>query len=391
MSVAMSAGARAVAAYLFAYFAYVGLTNPYMPLYADHLGYTAAQIGYLTAAMQALRIVLPNIWGHVADTTGRPERLMAATALTAAVLFAGFLFVEQFWAFFVVMMLVQLFVSAQAPLAETLAVDALKGDISLYGRLRLWGSLGFVVLVLAGGPFFEWAGIGWWPQAGLLLIVIVVLAAVRIPGSGQVHDHSAAPSFWGQLKRPDVAFYFASAFFMVAAHSAMYAFYSLYLDRHGYSKAMIGFLWAVGVVFEIAVFWTQRRWITNASLYGLLLVSLAVAVPRFALIAAFPSSLPLLLLAAALHAITFAVHHSCCIGILQRWFAGALAARGQATYFSVSYGVGGTVGALAASRLWEGIAPSAAFWMASVLCALGLVTGYLSMRAHRRFADESGA
>ncbi len=338
--------------------------------------------------MQALRIIAPNVWGHIADATGRRERLMTITASIACVCFAAFLWVRSFAWFFAVLMAAQIFIAAQAPLAEASSVDALKGDISRYGRLRLWGSIGFIVAVGLGGPFFEQVGIAWWPYAGVVLMLLVAIMAYRLPETGHVYAHRVSPSVFGQLKRPHIALFFASAVFMVGAHSSLYAFYSLYLQGYGYSKTAIGLLWAIGVMFEVAMFFWQKRWMSRYTLSVLLIGSMAVAIGRFAVMAAFAQYVWLLIFAAALHAVTFAIHHSACMATLQRWFAGPLQARGQALYFSFSYGLGGTAGALGAAFVWEQINPAAAFWMSSGLALIGLLCMGGSLRLHRPDTSE---
>jgi PPP family 3-phenylpropionic acid transporter len=373
---------------MFAYFAYAGLSGTFITLYADSLAFTALQIGWLVAAQQVLRTVAPNFWGHLADTRGDRRGILLFTISVAFCVFIAFLFVRDFWLFIVVLIVAQFFMAAQAPLSESIAVDTLRGDMSRYGRIRLWGSLGFILAVTVAGPFFEHVGIQTWPAVSLALLACAVFAVWRLPRQerqAQASAQARPPSFWAQLKRRDVALFFVSAFFMIGAHGALYAFFSLYLKEAGYSKTWIGVLWSIGVVFEVGVFYWQRHWINRMSLYTWLIVSIAVATLRFALIAVFAQSLVILLVAQALHAITFAVHHSASLAIMQRWFAGPLQARGQATFFSVSYGLGCSVAAVGAAWVWEKISPPAVFWCASVACIAAALFAAASLRAHARF------
>jgi MFS transporter, PPP family, 3-phenylpropionic acid transporter len=376
-----------IRAVMFTYFAYAGLSGTFITLYADSLTYTALQIGWIVAAQQALRIVAPNFWAHLADATGQRKRVMLGTICAAAAAFAAFLVVRDFWLFLLTLVIVQVFQAAQAPLAEAAAVDALAGDMSRYGRIRLWGSVGFIIAVTAAGPLFEHAGIGWWPAVSLALLLLTAVAIARLPAlpaASHAQAGKKTPSFLAQLKRRDVALFFASAFFLVGAHGALYAFFSLYLHQAGYSKTWIGVLWAIGVIFEVGVFYWQRHWIGRRSLYFWLTASIAVAVLRFALIALFVQSLAVLLFAQALHAITFAVHHSASLSIMQRWFAGPMQARGQAVFFSVAYGLGCSVAALGAGWIWEKVTPSAVFWAASIGSVLAAVCAVGSLREHAR-------
>src|SRR5690606_29412653 len=133
-----------------------------------------------------------------------------------------------------------------------------------------------------------------------------------------------------RLAERGVQAFFASAFLMMFAHAALYAFFSLFLVELGYSKTAIGLLWALGVLAEIAVFWFQRGLFQRYSALRLLDASLLAAALRFTMIGLSAAWLPALLLAQLLHALTFGVHHSASIATLQHWFDPSQQARAQA-------------------------------------------------------------
>jgi PPP family 3-phenylpropionic acid transporter len=167
---------------------------------------------------------------------------------------------------------------------------------------------------------------------------------------------------------------------MIFAHGALYTYFSLHLAALGYSKSAIGAMWVVGVIVEIGFFFVQGRVFARFDAFRLLAASFALAALRFALIAEAAEVVALLVFAQALHAATFAVHHSASILTLQRWFHGRATARGQALYVSIGYGVGGTAGSLLAAWLWSALGASAAFLSSSVAALLG----WLAVRRARR-------
>jgi PPP family 3-phenylpropionic acid transporter len=161
----------------------------------------------------------------------------------------------------------------------------------------------------------------------------------------------------------------------------MYAYLSLYLAQLGYSKTAIGVFWVLGVAVEIAVFYVQGRLFRRFDLLVLVEASLLLAAVRFFLIAEFAAIVALLVVAQVLHAATFGVHHSASVMTIQRWFPGRAAARGQALYISIGYGVGGTAGSLVAAWLWSFAGPAEAF-LSSTLAAL---LGWLAVRRARQY------
>jgi PPP family 3-phenylpropionic acid transporter len=139
----------------------------------------------------------------------------------------------------------------------------------------------------------------------------------------------------------------------VLSHISIYVFFSLYLDSLGYSKTMIGVLWAMSVAVEVVWFFTQSRWLPRLPLTGWLVACSAVMLLRMSMTAAWADVLWVLLLAQTLHAITFATHHTVCIALISQHFPGRLRGRGQALYTVVAYGFPGVLGALLGGLLSE--------------------------------------
>lgn len=366
------------ALFFFAYYGYVGVFSPYASLYFADKNISATQIGILMSMMQVMRIFGPNLWGWVADHTRRRVLVLRLTSVAAAAIFTGMFWGESFAYFFVLLIVLNLFTSAQGPLSEAQMLSAMHGDLTHYGRLRLWGSVGFIFAVMVSGQLLDAFGITLMPTIALLLLLLVVVAAAGMREEvQQVHPH-AMPSVRALLKQREVLAFFASTFLMVAAHAALYVYFSLYLAQIGYSKTVIGLMWSLGVIAEILFFYWQAPIFRRYSLRALMLLSLAVGVVRFALIGFAADSLLLLLFAQLLHAATFGVHHSASVAALQRWFAGPLQARGQALYISVSYGLGGSLGGLLLSACWDKFGAASVYTLASGLCAIGWVAAWLS-------------
>ena len=199
----------------------------------------------------------------------------------------------------------------------------------------------------------------------------------------RVSHSGKPPALLAVLRKKEVLAFFASTALMVSAHASLYTFYSLYLEKQGYSKTVTGLMWSVGVVAEVLCFYYQaplfKRWGARRLMYA----CLALGVLRFAMIGAGAQSLAMLVLAQLMHAATFALHHSASVQTMQRWFSGPLQARGQALYISISYGVGASIGSLALTQVWESAGPPAIYYVASGLVAAAAVAAALSYRWQR--------
>ncbi|TXT33255.1 MAG: MFS transporter PPP family 3-phenylpropionic acid transporter [Comamonadaceae bacterium] len=239
------------------YFAHIGFFNPYLPLWLKDLGLSVFDISLLIAVQSATRLLAPYAWGAVSDHTGERVKLLRLGAGVALFSSLGLFFDLGFWWLAAVLLLMFTHTSFMMPMSEAAMAHLVSSggafDAHRYGRVRLWGSLGFLVTVLLAGSWFEAFGMAHFPLWTALTLLAV----------GPV------------LRSRPVQWLFASMFFHVLAHMSIYVFFSLYMDHLGYSKTVIGLLWAVSVLAEIVWFFTQSRWLPRLSLSGWLLLCAA--------------------------------------------------------------------------------------------------------------------
>lgn len=367
-------------AFYFSYYSFVGVFPTFVSLYLAFRGISPFEIGILMSLMQAMRIVGPNLWGWMADWTGQRARVLQFTAGAALVAFTGFFFGGSFWYFAFFMIAVNLFTSAQGPLSDALILSEMQGNMSRYGQLRLWGSVGYVFMTAASGFVLDWAGIGLMPYVGAVILGAVLAVSLCLYQSPQTLVARKAVSIWQVAKKREVIAFMVSGCFMLAAHGAIYSFYSLYLSVLGYSSVTIGLMWAIGASAEILFFIYQAPIMKRFGIRAIMLASLFLAVVRFAMIGFGAESFIILLIAQLLHAATFGAHHVTSILSIQKWFAGPLQARGQALFISASYGVGGTLGGFFLSWIWKDVSPEAVYWVASGLAAIAFIAAWQSFR-----------
>jgi MFS transporter, PPP family, 3-phenylpropionic acid transporter len=356
------------------YFAHIGFFNPYLPLWLKELGFSLLAISVLTSVQSASRLFAPYLWGSLSDRTGERVRLLRYGATVALVLSTGLWFDLGGVGLFVVLLLMFTHTSGMMPMSEAALAHLVSHggafNARRYGRVRLWGSLGFLVTVVAAGVWFERFGLVHFPAWTLATLAAVALSVWLLPDFREpAHADEVQPSVWPVLRQPPVRWFFAAVFFHVLAHIFIYVFFSLYLDSLGYSKTVIGLLWALSVVIEIGWFFTQGRWLPRLSLSAWLVLAAALMALRMGLTAGFPLVWPVLLVAQALHAITFAAHHTVCIALLSHHFPGRLRGRGQALYTVVGYGLPGVVGGVAGGLLSSALGLASVFWLSSA-CAV---------------------
>jgi MFS transporter, PPP family, 3-phenylpropionic acid transporter len=361
--------------YLF-YFASLGAMLPFWGPYLKARGFDPAEIGELMAVIMVSKLIAPNILGWIADHTGHRMPIVRLASLLAVLCFIGVFYVQGFWWLAIVMMLFSFFWNASLPQFEAVTMSHLKDRIQHYSRIRLWGSIGFILTVGLLGMLLERQGVEVVPQMVLLLYIGIFLISLIVPEKGAFHPAAEQGSIMQVLRRPEVLALLIVTFLMQASHSTYYAFYSIYMEEAGYSSSAIGELWALGVIAEVGVFLIMHRLLQRWGARRVLIASLAIAVVRWALVGLAPENLPLVLLAQLMHAATFGTFHAAAIHLIHHYFVGRHQGRGQALYSSVSFGAGGAVGSLLSGYLWSGIGPAATYGVAAGYALLAVFVAW---------------
>ena len=369
------------------YFAHIGFFNPYLPLWLQELGLSILAISVLVSVQAATRLFAPYGWGWLSDRTGERIQLMRYSACAALLASTGLWWDGGVNWLFGVLLLMFMHTSAMMPMSEAAMAHLVTQDgvfnARRYGRIRLWGSVGFLVTVMVAGVFFERAGMHHFPAWTVATMLAVTVSVFCLPDLKEaIPAHALRVNVMPVLRQRAVQWFFASVFLHVLSHIGIYVFFSLYLDSLGYSKTMIGLLWALSVVVEIGWFFTQSRWLPRMSLPAWLVFCSVAMVLRMGLTASSAQVLVLLLLAQVLHALTFATHHTVCIALLSQHFSGRLRGRGQALYTVIGYGFPGVIGGLAGGMLSTHYGLSSVYWASMVISALAVACALGAWRHH---------
>lgn len=369
--------------FYFTYFMVLGAMIPYFPLYLKSLDLDAWQIGVMISVMVGTKIVAPNLWGWLADYTGRRMLVIRLGCLMAVVSFCG-IFLQQPGQpspglLVLVIFLYSFFWNAVLAQFEAVTLFYLGERAYLYSRIRLWGSIGFIAAVALFGCLFDRIPLSFFPiviAAGLLAIFLSSWVVEDPP----VYRHTSQQDnkdFLSRLRQPHVLVFFLVCFLMVFSHGPYYTFFSLLLERHGYTRTATGLLWSFGVMAEVIIFWFMHRVLSHWGLGNVLMASLLLAGLRWVLLASAVQYLPAMLLAQCLHAFSFGAFHAAAIETVRRWFTVGQSGKAQAFYSAVGYGAGNALGSLLAGGFWH-LHPALPFYVSAAACVLasGLVWCY---------------
>jgi len=371
-AVTQSALHARLAGFYFFYYATVGAFMPYWSPYLEHRGFSAAQMGIAYACMGLTRMFMPPLWGWWADRTGNRLGLIRWTVIAALVLFMGIPFAPSIVLVAALMVLYSIFWHALLSQFEAAALQHLSHTKGEYGLVRLWGSVGFVAAVLGLGPILDAVGIAPLPWLVGVMFAAMAVAAWMVPETvAPPAGTQAGPSVMSVLKRPEVLALLAACVLSQLSFAPYYNFFTLFLERHHYTRGMAGFLWSLAVIAEIVLFVWMSRLIARVGARRLMMAVLGATALRWVLTPLVVDSLGLLIVLQLSHALTFGAYHSLAVHYIQRFFPGSLQGRGQAFYNAAAYGLGGSIGSLGAGYIWEAISPEAVFYFSASAAALG--------------------
>lgn len=383
----MDASLRRFSLFYFCYYAALGAYTPYVGRWVDALGHGGYVVGGMLGLWYGTRIFAPPAWAALTSRSARPGLWFFAGCVLTLLLFSLFVFTRSAWALLAVMAAFGLFYNAVMPQFEAMTLTALGPRSDLYGRLRVWGSIGFLIVAGTYGALLDHFGGAAFPWLALPLFGAMA-------GAAWLHRHDQPPppaestGNAGHLwKRPGVRRFLVVALLMQMGFGPFYVFYTLHLQAAGHSGAVIGALWAVGVIIEIAMFWQAPKLIARFGAAPLLLTCLAATVLRWLLTAFFAGSLPVMVFAQAFHALSFATFYACCMRLMSDYFPGRRAGAGQSLFFGFSQGVGGVLGAAMAAVAWENSGGELAFALGAVVTALAWML--YAMRRKQELVDRS--
>ncbi|MFY7002718.1 MFS transporter [Acinetobacter pittii] len=360
--------------FYFFYYSIVGTFMPYWNLYLQDQGFNYQEIGVLSSIAIVTRFFAPLVWGWIADKSGTRMLLVRiATWMESCIWLAIFIVPNTFQSVALLMLIFSFFQNAILAQFEGVTLFWL-GDqkAKLYGKIRKWGSVGFIVGVFTIGAILEIVHISMLP---ILLLIIASLAfiwsfTIREPDSAPTSQKYLEPLL-PVLKRPTVAAFFAIEFILLFSHAPFYSFYSNFLRSLNFSTTEIGFLWAMGVFAEIFMFSIASKIFQRFSWRSLVIVCLLVTSIRWMLVAVFSHYFIGQLFAQCLHAFSFGLFHLIAMRVIFQNFSAGQQGRGQALY-STMWGLGVAFGSVLAGHFWKILSGELIFMWASVVVLLGL-------------------
>jgi len=367
------------AAFYGAVFLALGIQLPFWPVWLGTRGLSAEQIGLLLALSSWVRIGGTPAIALIADRVGHPRTFLAVLVALSVGCFVAFFFTWGFWPILLVSIPTAIFFVALMPLSESLTMAAVLRDRMDYGRVRLWGSIAFMVGTVGAGSLLTEDA----PDLILFLILGSLLAAIVAAATLPRQP----PTVLGELRLRPAALlrdrrfllFLAVASLLQASHAAYYGFSAVHWRAAGLSGTMIGALWSEGVIAEIIFFAVSAPIFARCGPAAMLIIAGGAGIVRWTVLG-LSTCLPALFAVQLLHGATFATAHFGAMHFIARAAPPGLAATAQGLYSAAAGGIGLGLALLLAGWLY-GLQEGSAFL---AMAGLSLGGGPLAIVLWRR-------
>ena len=362
----MSTPSIRLAGFYFFFFALTGITLPYWSPYLLARGFTPSEIGTLLAVGMSTKLFAPYLWGALADRSGRRMRIVRLACSCALLSFgAVFWLPPSLPAWATMMFLFHFFWNATLPQFEATTLNHLGARAHRYSWIRLWGSVGFILSALAIGILLDRYDIQLIPHAMAVLFLALLLISRLIPEAPNQKVAESRGTLSHILRQPAVIAFLLVCLLLQASHGPYYTFFTIQAESIGYSGALTGFFWALGVIAEIGVFIAAPTLLPRYGVRFLLLLTLSLTTLRWLLTAYLADRLAVLLFAQCLHGFSFGLYHAIAMTLVHRYFTGPYQGRGQALLSSMGFGLGGALGSFLAGQSWQLFGPTLSYLWAA--------------------------
>lgn len=352
----------------------MGIFVPYWALWLDRSGMSAAEIGVLLSLPVLTRLVTGPAAAWIADRSGDTPRVLTLLTIGALASYALFGLAGGFWQFLILALCGGACFTAILPLADDLSLRAAYCHGVDYGRVRVWGSITYIAASALGG-----LAVAHYPKDIILVMVVggfvlSVIASFALPNLPRPSGQTTSGRIGPLLRDPAFQTFLIAAALIQASHGVLYSFATLHWEAAGHSTTVIGWLWAESTLIEVGVFAASGTLLRRVGVANLLIIGGAAGIVRW-LILGSTTALPLLVVAQALHSLTFAAAHLAAVHFIARTAPPGTTARAQMAYSAVALGIGNGITLFSAGLLYGWLGGAAFYVMAglSVLGTLGAI------------------
>ncbi len=367
----------------FIYFGVLGIFLPFFNLYCYHIGFSGFQIGNISSLRSVVTILFSIVWGILADRFQARRPMYILCCIISTIAWSFFLYTSDYKTMLVIMFFYGIFYAPIISFLEAFTMDVLEKNKEYYGRIRVWGSINFILVVIIAGKIIDLYSI----EVILLFILtgslLQAIISVKMPEIKIEKKEYFTADIKVLFNKRVIIFLFCS-FLMLVSHGTFYGFFSIHLENLGYGKTSIGLTWALAVIAEILVMIKSDMIFKRFSLENVLIFSFLVAFIRWAVLF-FAQSFLLIIISQLFHAVTYGAFHIASILYIDLLTPDRAKTTGQSVNNAVTYGLGMMVGFFFNGYFFESLGSFNLFFISALIA----LTGGLIFSGFHLFVNKS--
>jgi MFS family permease len=325
-------------AFYLIYFAALAVFSPFLVLYYQQLGFSGGQVGLLLGVSPFLSLFASPFWTGLADARHRHKAVLTVTLVAAIVFAALYPFFRSFGPLFTVVALFSFFVAPIVALVDSATISMLGDQREMYGRVRLWGTVGWGIAAPLAGIFLQRYGLQWmfWMYSALMAINLFITRKLVF-----VKPASSTP-FWAGLRvlltNRRWVFFLLTVFIAGIGLSAQTNYLAVLMEIKGGDKSLLGVALFITTLSEVPIMFFSNRLLKGLKSRGLLILAIFFTGLRCLLYALVAGPVALLVLQ-LVHGLTFPLLWVAGVTYVAENAPEGLGATGQGVFGSVMVGV----------------------------------------------------
>ncbi|MCK0471912.1 MFS transporter [Halalkalibacter sp. APA_J-10(15)] len=376
--------AHRLMAYLFFIHSTMTIIVGYIPVYFQAEGLSSSQVGLLMAIGPLATIIAQPFWGYMSDKYKSIKRMLLVAIIGVIISSIMFLFIDSFLGFMVLMFVLFLFISPTTALGDSLAQQTAHVQRISFGRIRMWGSLGFGITSLLTGYLLSIVGVENIMYPMLTMAIISFFFVLNIQDAPQTNKPVTVIDAFKLSMNPALLLFLGCVLFISVTHRANDTYLGLYIVELGGPEAMIGWAWFIGVSTEAIVFATSAYWFRKWSPLTFVIIAGFIYACRWFMLSLLSEPWILLPLQ-ALHGVTFGLLYLTAFQFVNFLIPKHLQATGHVLFITIVFGLSGIIGSLLGGHLIDITSMNQLY----VFMSISALFGTCSLIVFKRFYDAS--
>ncbi len=331
--------------FYFFYFALIGVYVIFFPKLLNDIGFDGFEVGIILSVAPLTRAILPFVFRRFGGLNKKIYKIALLILIFSA--FGFFFAIKNFWALLIINTLLGASKGVILPVVETVALHQISKEN--YGKVRLWGSIGFMAIALWLGKFlsssFEIL------YYLIFIALITALASIYLISFDTLEENKNEKRSYKKISLSKNLGWWLSALIFQMSFGGFYSFFTIYETSYSISLEMTTWLWSFGVICEILMLYFQGKLLKKYSLIFLIEISIATTILRWLLLWLFPGSIFVAFVSQSFHALNFALYYTASIAYVYQLYTQKKLA--QQFFLGVSFGLGGSLGAMIAGIIYK--------------------------------------